>query len=249
MTPLEKIYWLRLALGILAALICMGYLVATGSVSKNLILNPSLETGEIGQVKPDYWFPSENGTEWSTAYAKTGSRSVRINVNNASAEWKSEVTMVNGEYTYLIQVFFKGEVTADQFSLVIKWFSDLEGHSFIDENSKSIPVNNYAQWLPMGMVVTAPEEAKSCEIVFRAIDASGDLYGDDFEVRQTEYFTKIMNSLSIAFVVYLVSYYIIKSKFILKVEKPQKIATTGIGIYFISWLVFWVLMYTLIATV
>jgi hypothetical protein len=55
------------------------------------------------------------------------------------------------------------------------------------------------------------------------------------------------NSLSIALIVYLISYYIMKRKFLLEVEKPQKIATTGIGIYFISWLVFWVLLYTIIA--
>jgi hypothetical protein len=55
------------------------------------------------------------------------------------------------------------------------------------------------------------------------------------------------NSLSIALVVYIISYYIIKRKFLLKVEKPQKLASTGIGIYFTSWLVFWVLLYTLIA--
>jgi hypothetical protein len=55
------------------------------------------------------------------------------------------------------------------------------------------------------------------------------------------------NSLSIALIVYIISYYIIKRKFILKVEKPQKLASTGIGIYFISWMVFWVLLYTIIA--
>jgi len=55
------------------------------------------------------------------------------------------------------------------------------------------------------------------------------------------------NSLSIALIVYIISYYIIKRRFILKVEKPQKIATTGIGIYFTSWLVIWVLLYTIIA--
>jgi len=60
-------------------------------------------------------------------------------------------------------------------------------------------------------------------------------------------FNTFMNSLSIAFVVYLISYYILKSKFILRVEKPQKIATTGVGVYFISWLVIWVLLYTIIA--
>jgi len=56
-----------------------------------------------------------------------------------------------------------------------------------------------------------------------------------------------LNSLSLALIVYIISYYIIKRKFLLKVEKPQKIATTGIGIYFIVWLVFLVLLYTIIA--
>jgi len=33
----------------------------------------------------------------------------------------------------------------------------------------------------------------------------------------------------------------------LTVDKPQKLFTMGIGIYFISWLVFWILLYTIIA--
>jgi hypothetical protein len=59
--------------------------------------------------------------------------------------------------------------------------------------------------------------------------------------------TTFFNSLSIALIVYILSYYIIKRRFLLAVEKPQKIASTGIGIYFIAWLVFWVLFYTIIA--
>jgi len=57
----------------------------------------------------------------------------------------------------------------------------------------------------------------------------------------------LMNGLSIALVVYLISYYIIKRRYINKVEKPTKLMTTGIGIYFISWIVFWILFYTLLA--
>jgi hypothetical protein len=60
-------------------------------------------------------------------------------------------------------------------------------------------------------------------------------------------YTTLLNGLSIALAIYLISYYIIKSKFSLKVEKPQKLLTTGIGIYFISWIVFWVLLYTIVA--
>jgi hypothetical protein len=56
-----------------------------------------------------------------------------------------------------------------------------------------------------------------------------------------------LNSISIALVFYLITFYIIKNRFILKVDKPQKLATMGIGIYFITWLVVWALLFTLIA--
>lgn len=60
-------------------------------------------------------------------------------------------------------------------------------------------------------------------------------------------FTTFMNGLSIAIIIYLISYYLLKGKFALKVEKPQKIFTTGIGIYFLTWIVFWILIYTIVA--
>jgi len=59
--------------------------------------------------------------------------------------------------------------------------------------------------------------------------------------------TTLLNGVSIALVTYLISYYIIKGKFMHKLEKPQKLFTTGIGIYFLSWLVFWIFLYTIIA--
>jgi hypothetical protein len=31
------------------------------------------------------------------------------------------------------------------------------------------------------------------------------------------------------------------------VQKPQKLLTAGIGIYFLSWIVFWTLLYTILA--
>lgn len=225
----------------------MGYVVGTGSVSTNLILNPSVEIGEAGAIKPNYWFPSGNGTLWSTDHARIGSRSLRINVNNASAKWKSEATTVHEGRSYQILGFFSGKVTAAQFSLTVKWFSDTEGLDPISENKISIPIHNYSQWSPLGNTFIAPNGAKSCAVAFEVVNGSGDMYGDGFEVRQTESLTKFFNSMSIALVVYIISYYIIKRRFMLKVEKPQKLATTGIGIYFISWLVFWVLLYTIIA--
>jgi len=59
--------------------------------------------------------------------------------------------------------------------------------------------------------------------------------------------TAFFNSASLAIIVYVLSYYFVKSVFALKVQKPQKLVTTGIGIYFLSWIVFWILFYTTLA--
>ena len=53
------------------------------------------------------------------------------------------------------------------------------------------------------------------------------------------------NGVSIALLVYIITYYLFKSVFITQVEKPTKIFTTGIGAYFLTWIVAWVVFYTL----
>jgi NhaP-type Na+/H+ and K+/H+ antiporter len=55
------------------------------------------------------------------------------------------------------------------------------------------------------------------------------------------------NSVALAIIVYILSYYYVKSKFSAKVQKTQKLVTAGIGIYFLAWIVFWALLYTLLA--
>ncbi len=55
-----------------------------------------------------------------------------------------------------------------------------------------------------------------------------------------------LNGITIALLVYLLSYYAFKAVFKEKVEKTSKIMTMGIGIYFFTWLVAWVLMYTIV---
>jgi hypothetical protein len=57
--------------------------------------------------------------------------------------------------------------------------------------------------------------------------------------------TTFMNGLTIALLVYLLTYYAFKAKFRNQVEKQSKIMTMGIGIYFFTWLVAWVLLYTI----
>jgi hypothetical protein len=56
----------------------------------------------------------------------------------------------------------------------------------------------------------------------------------------------LLNGISIALLVYIVSYYVYKAAFVGKIEKQSKIFTTGVGAYFLSWLVMWVLFYTLL---
>lgn len=57
-----------------------------------------------------------------------------------------------------------------------------------------------------------------------------------------------INGLSIALIIYIISYFIIKRiTFTSEMDSPRKLVTTGIGIYIISWIVFWTLLYTIIA--
>jgi len=56
----------------------------------------------------------------------------------------------------------------------------------------------------------------------------------------------LLNGITIALLIYLVTYYVYKPAFLAKVEKASKIFTTGVGGYFLSWLVMWTLFYTLL---
>jgi hypothetical protein len=247
MKPLETVYWLRLGFGVLAAFLSISFLVIAGAINTNLAFNPSVETGNAGTTAPQNWSSSGNGTEWSVNYARTGSRSLRIDVSNASAEWRGGVGRICGGSVYHVNGFFFGRVIAGQFLLTIRWFSDSQKLALLGEDN--LTLGNYTQWLPQEGDFTAPSGAESCEIVFRAVGGSGYLYGDDFEVRQTEPVQSFFNSASIALIVYIASYYLLKSKFGTKVAKPQKILTAGIGIYLLAWIVVWALLYSIMAGV
>jgi len=56
----------------------------------------------------------------------------------------------------------------------------------------------------------------------------------------------LISGMSVGILVYLITYYILKWQFMAKVEKPSKMFTMGIGAYFLTWIVVWVLFYTLI---
>ena len=54
----------------------------------------------------------------------------------------------------------------------------------------------------------------------------------------------LINGITIALAVYILTYYLLKMQFTNKVEKPSKILTMGIGIYFIIFAFCWVLFTT-----
>ena len=58
--------------------------------------------------------------------------------------------------------------------------------------------------------------------------------------------TTLVNSITIALLIYFVTYYLLRASFKNKIEKPSKILSTGIGMYFFAWIAFFVLFYTVI---
>jgi len=57
-------------------------------------------------------------------------------------------------------------------------------------------------------------------------------------------FTSLINCISVAILIYLITYYILRGVFKSKVEQQSKILSTGIGIYFFAWIAFLVIFYT-----
>ena len=65
-------------------------------------------------------------------------------------------------------------------------------------------------------------------------------------LKENSSITTFINGLTIALLIYLLSYYALKAKFRDKVEKPTKIMTMGIFMYFIAWAVFFILFSTIL---
>lgn len=57
----------------------------------------------------------------------------------------------------------------------------------------------------------------------------------------------LLNSITVALLIYFITYYIFRAIYKTKIEKQSKILSTGIGMYFFSWIAFFVLFYTAIA--
>lgn len=56
----------------------------------------------------------------------------------------------------------------------------------------------------------------------------------------------LLSGISFGILFYILTYYILRSGLIVKVEKKSELFKMGIFVYFIAWIVGWVLFYTLI---
>ena len=67
-----------------------------------------------------------------------------------------------------------------------------------------------------------------------------------FEVGNPTDITTLINGLTVALAIYLISYYPLKATYKDKIEKQSKILSTGIFMFFFSWIPFFVLFFTLL---
>ena len=56
----------------------------------------------------------------------------------------------------------------------------------------------------------------------------------------------LVDSFTIALIIYLLSYYVLKAVYKNKIEKQSKILSTAVAMYFFAWLPFFILFYTMI---
>lgn len=59
-------------------------------------------------------------------------------------------------------------------------------------------------------------------------------------------YTPLLNSITVALALYVVTYYLVKGKLKNKIEQQSKILSTAIGMYFFTWITCFVLFYTAI---
>ncbi len=148
---------------------------------RNRVQNPSVEGGDSA---PHHWFYSA-GTEWVNEDAHAGSRSLRINVTDAMADWRTVVYPIEGGKTYRCGLWAKGQGNA-QTVLAVRWFSDAIGANWITETWLVLD-GHYSDWTYCYQDIPAPANALSGDLMLRAAFATTvDMLGDDFFVRRID---------------------------------------------------------------
>ena len=90
-------------------------------------------------------------------------------------------------------------------------------------------------WIRVALGAVAGFVSTGAVLAFQAATTTGSL------LSLVGSLNTLLNGITIALLIYLISYYALKAKFSSQVEKQSKIMTMGIFIYFFTWLVVWVL--------
>jgi len=148
------------------------------------ISNPSVE---IGAVTPDDWYYGGQAF-WSEEKARTGKKSLLINVSAQTADWRCKAFDVRGGKTYYLEGHLTGTHEAGEVFLTIRWFREVGGVDFISEENIPLPIGSYPDWEKLSGNFVAPAEAKSADVLFRVPTAStAKVYADDIIVLSEAY--------------------------------------------------------------
>lgn len=145
----------------------------------NLVSNPRVEAGDGA---PDAWFFTLTGTEWAM-HGHSGSRSLRVQVFGATADWRSSLYAAAEQRPYRVGLWVKG-MGAPETVLASRWFADGNGETYLTEQWLVLN-GDYADWTQVYHHVAAPAGARSGDLMLRAaFPTTADLYADDFTVRR-----------------------------------------------------------------
>lgn len=146
---------------------------------ENLILNPSLEQG-VGS--PNNWYAGANAY-WSNEGHK-GIHSIGLNPTSSSGDWRSEHFNISANGKYYFEFWVKGDYSSGEFYVYVRWFRDASASNFISQTPFRI-MGSYSDWVCVNDTLTAPSDAMTCDIFYRAEGTStGNILVDDFLMYQ-----------------------------------------------------------------
>jgi hypothetical protein len=100
---------------------------------------------------------------------------------------------------------------------------------------KTLEVLAKIYWIRVALGVVAGLVSTGAILLFQAISPSVSL------LTLISSINTLLNGITIALLIYLVSYYVLKAKYSSQIEKQSKIMSMGIFIYFFTWIIIWVL--------
>ncbi len=105
---------------------------------------------------------------------------------------------------------------------------------------KTVEVLAKIYWIRVALGAVAGLVSTSLILLFQTIDPTVSLLALIGSINT------LLNGITVALLIYLISYYVLKARYSSQMEKQSKIMSMGIFIYFFTWLIIWVLTLTAI---